>query len=315
MINERNLDPSLRTKIAAGGYNVGWNGAAANGLGGFWYVDYAGNVAGNGRSWDEPFSQLSDAITAMKKWDTIFIAPGGESSNFSTPLDADAPFAAIIGMRQGDMGIATWFGQSSNASPLLNVRGKGLRISGIEFDGGTTEPSIMLNGRANSMRSDYTLIDHCAFFAGTRQIELDGEDGPLLHYVITDNHFEAAVLTAIGGRSTAFAVPRGGRIERNVFVENAGHMNFEGRGLNQTIIRGNSFQGTGLTLSAVDTKIIDLSGGNVNLVEDNYFGIADGTGANQYDETAGVLIAGTNDSWIANKHMGGITDKNPASGS
>lgn len=316
MIKMRNLDNTLKHEIQGGGYNVGWHGGVTGGLGGFKYVDYSsGGSHGDGSSWDEPFSNLTDALTAMKKWDTVFIAPGGESNNFSTPLDAIAPFSSIIGMRQGDMGIAAWLAQSATGSPLLNIRARGMRISGIEFDGTTVNPSIMCNGRANSMRADYTQIDHCAFFAGQYQIELDGEDGPLLYVTIADNYFENCSVSCIWNSNTGYAVPRGCLIERNIFTESAAYIDMQGRGLNQAVIRNNSFQGTGIQRTAVDDKLIDLSGGGYNIVHGNFFGIADGTGANGYDETNGVLKAGTSDTWVGNYHTGGVTDKNPASGS
>lgn len=297
MIQERNLAPNLRSKIGAGQYNVGWNGAAANGLGGFWYVDPAGDVEGDGRSWDEPFNSLTDALTVMKKWDTIFCAPGAYTGNHNTPLNAVAPFCAIIGMRQTSLGLAAWAGATTQTLPIITVKARGWRISGFEFDNPTTSGNqsagvelYKLNATYSTLRGDYLEVDHCLFTGGKTGFMFYG-GGTYAH--IHDCRFDLLAGTgtydgAIMCSDSGHQCPTMCLIENNDFMGNDTHIgmgNGTARGFNDSIIRGNLFQKTGYADTC--TLIMDIrSNGGGNMIIGNWFDCT----VTEYANDSGTLI-------------------------
>lgn len=308
MIQMRNLAPNLQSQIGAGSYNVGWNGAAANGLGGFWYVDPAGDVEGDGRSWDEPFNSLTDALTVMKKWDTIFCAPGDYTGNHNTPLNANAPFCAIIGMRQTSLGLACWAAATDQALPIINVIARGWRISGFEFDNPTTSNGVAggvrlekLNATWSTRRGDYLEVDHCLFTGGKTGFRFHG-GGTYAH--IHNNRFDALNGTAVNDGAimcsdSGHQCPGRACVEYNDFMENDTHIgmgNGTAHGFNDSIIRGNLFQKSGYGDTA--TLIMDLrSNGGGNMVVGNFI---DDTAADYISDSSTLIITNSSDEGIGN---------------
>lgn len=282
MIKFRNLDDTLKSRIDSASWNTGFHGGVTGGLGGFLYVDpTSGGSHGDGKSWDEPLSDLDDALTAMKKWDTIFCAPGNHTGNHITPLNTVAPFCSIIGMRQTSLGLACWAAATDQALPILQVKARGWRVSGFEFDNPTTSNAVsagiqIYNPSGNTIRGDYLEVDHCLFTGGKAGIRYR-DAGTYAH--IHDNQFDYMSGTVAGQDgaicSASSAQALGGRwlVENNIFAECVNQMNIAGgvRGLNSSVIKGNIFQVDAQATTGV--VLIDIRGGGAgNLVIGNYFG-------------------------------------------
>lgn len=283
MIQKRNLDPSLISYINGAGWNAGWHGGVTGGLGGYLYVDpNTGGAHGDGKSWDTPLLLLTDALLAMKKWDTIFCAPGDYTGNYDTPLNADAPFCSVIGMRQTSLGLACWAAATDQAVAIMNVIARGWRISGFEFDCPTTSNGVAggvrlekLNATWSTRRGDYLEVDHCLFTGGKAGFRYHG-GGTYAH--IHDNQFD--LMAGSDGNDGAMVSSDsgnqlGGRwlVENNIFAECVNQMSFgQGvRGLNSSTIKGNTFQVDAQANAGV--VLLDLRGGGAgNMVINNFFG-------------------------------------------
>lgn len=308
-IQFRNLHDNLKSRINSGSWNTGFHGGVTGGLGGFLYVDpTSGGSHGDGKSWDEPLSSLTNALTAMKKWDTIFCAPGGYTGNYTTSLNAVAPFGAIIGMRQTSLGLAAWAGATVATSPIITVKARGWRISGFEFDNPGTSgvqsagvELYKLNPTSATQRGDYLEVDHCLFTGGKTGFMFYG-GGTYAH--IHDNRFDLLAGTgtydgAIMCSDSGHQCPTMALIENNIFVASdtmIGMGNGTARGFNDSIIRGNIFQLSGY--GDTTTLILDLrSNGGGNLVIENYFGT---TRADLANDASTLIFTNASDEGIGN---------------
>lgn len=282
-----------------------------------------GQDTNDGLSWETAFATIGQGMTAATALGTRgrfrgFVAPGGYTETVLTPLNADAPFGQLIAVSPTTASWgAAWWASGGASEPCLTVRARGWRISGFEIDSPTGAAGILLQRNSGgTLRSSGTEIDHCfigASITGKYGVEFEGAD---TYIYIHDNDFslcQAANGAAIFCNTTPVAIPLFCRVEYNLFRENTSHIAMGASwGFNAASIKGNVFQGTGDTSA---TKILDLSGGRNNTVTGNTFGIDNGTGGGQYDESNGKCLAGTNDSWAGNFINDGLTDKNPGSGS
>lgn len=305
--------------------NIGIGGMGFDPSGMQKFIDYFvdgtnGNDNRTGRSWGQAVATIQAAMDKCsgRALNRIFVAPGGYTEAIQTPLNADAPFGQLIAWSPtGISGGAVWLASTGASTPVITVRARGWRISGFEIDSPTGAAAVLLQrNTGGTLRSSWTEIDHCligASITGKYGVEFEGAD-TFIH--IHDNIFALCQATngaAIFCNTTPFALPLLCTVEYNTFRENTNHIKMGASwGFNASIIQGNVFQGVG---DKSATKILDLSGGRNNTVVGNYFGIANGTGSGQYDETNGKVLAGTNDSWTGNYINDGLTDKNPGSGS
>jgi hypothetical protein len=285
MIRFRNLDDSLQQRIGNGQYNVGWHGGTRDrAQGGFWYVDPGAGSAGQGKSWDDPVQTITQAMALadFNEWDTIFCAPGNHTGNHITPLNTSTPFCSVVGMRNTSLGLAAWMGATDQALPIFQVRARGWRITGFEFDNPTTSNTVsagiqIYNPSGNATRGDYLEVDHCLFTGGKAGIRYR-DAATYIH--IHDNQFDYMSGTNNDGRdgaicSASSAQALGGRwlVERNIFAEVAYQMDIAGgaRGLNSSVIRDNIFQVDAQATTGV--VLIDIRGGGAgNLICNNFFG-------------------------------------------
>ncbi len=289
-----------------------------------YYVDGTnGDDANDGLTWATAFATIGAAMSAAttlggRGRPYIYVAPGGYTETILTPLNADAPFGALIAVSPTSRSWgATYLASPSAGLPVITVRARGWRIHGFEIDSPTGAAAILLQRSADgTLRSAGTEIDGNfigATITGLYGVEFEGAD-TYIH--IHDNDFsllQAAGAAGIFCNTTPFALALLAIIERNDFRENVNHIACGASwGLNAALIRHNTFQVTG---DQVPTKILDLSGGRNNLVYGNHLGVENGTGAGQYDETNGKCLAGTNDAWAGNYLRDGLSDKNPGSGS
>lgn len=236
-------------------------------------------------------TSLTDCLALLGPYDTVFLCSGNWSGNYQTPVNATAPFCSLIGIDPTGRGVGPWMAPSSTASAIIEVRARGWRISGIEFEGMTGAAAIKVTKVAGLVsRCDFFTIDHCLFSGGKTGIEFNGGG---TYWKISDNHF--SLLTTAGGAaiyvgSSAYQIPALGLIENNRFDNNINHI-YGGitRGFNDTIIRGNVFQQDGNGQNA--SILCDIrGGGGGNMVVGNYFDVTQA----QYTDDAGTAYIRTN---------------------
>lgn len=314
MIKRRNLDKSLQAELD------GLSSLATKfGLGNIWYVDpNAGgsgvlgdiNSGGGGESWEEALESITAAFTVVKSWDTILCAPGNHTGNHATPLNAAGPFGSLIAMRATSLGLAAWAGATTVTSPIINVRARGWRISGFEFDNPSTSFGVNLRKEATLVnRCDYTEVDHCLFTGGQGAINFQG-GGTYCHF--HDNRFDlmaGSTAREDGGivvSDSSYQLPGMCLVENNIFLENIFHINMGASwGFNSSVIKGNVFQLLGSANTA--TVLLDIRGGAGCQVVGNYFGC---TIAQYKDDSSTAFIRSTADT----EGMGNMCNDGPADG-
>lgn len=246
-----------------------------------YFVDATNGSDGNrGLTISKPFKTLTKAFTAVGAWDTILVAPGDYSGNYSTPLNATAPFVSLIGVQATDLGFGPWMAGTAG-SPIINVRARGWRISGFEFDGVSDEASLKLTTSGTS-NANYTQIDNCLFTGGKYGIDWVGAP---TYTKVVNNNFEDILTSAFVCTDSSTDVPRRCMIYGNEFKENISHIAMNPRGFKDSTIRGNVFSLDGVTRDA--TVLLDTRGGGGNAIVGNYFDV---TKAQYTDDAATAFI-------------------------
>jgi hypothetical protein len=271
---------------------------------------------GNGNSWDSAFNDLAAALIAMENWDTLFVAPGGYTGDFETPLNANAAFCRVIGVQGGAFGVGPYLSAASGAGIIMDIRARGWLFSGFELDLPATGKGFQLNETDAGARADYTQIMNCYINGqGSSKVGIDFYGGHNVFSKIYNNEFTGiynggGTAQAIGCSSSPVDAPSNADVAGNHFLDNDKHIGMDGaRGFKSSRIHHNSFVGTGLSKTA--TKIVDNTGGGYNSIWQNQFG---GTYS-----IVGGYVGATGDQWGGNYHMsdgggvtGGITDTAPA---
>lgn len=250
-------------------------------LGTNWFVDpNTGRDGNSGKEVGKSLASLTRAFELVTAWDAIFCAPGDYSGNYSTPLNATAPFVSLIGIQATDTGFGPWMAGTAG-SPIINVRARGWRISGFEFDGVSDEASVKLTTSGTS-NANYIQIDNCLFTGGKYGIDWVGAP---TYSKIAGNNFEDILTSALICTDSGTDVPRRCMIYGNEFKENIAHIAMNPRGFKDSTIRGNVFSLDGVTRDA--TVLLDTRGGGGNAIVGNYFDI---TKAQYTDDAATAFI-------------------------
>ena len=265
-------------------------------VGDYFFVDAAKSTGGAGKSWDDAFSDLDDALLAVGNGDTIYMAPGTYTGNYSTPDETEAQNVSVIGVSPGMPGIRGGVNLSptTSSSPIITNNASGWRYSNLCFRPGATSSGIKLvadqnttayiAGTAGSISQGVT-VDNCMFWGGgtgkygieaAGTVDLNG-----IHFAnIINNHFmylnatgAAAIYGASGGNPNI-----GWSVIGNTFESNKSCINcYTAMGWVGSRFERNSFGAQGVYAHATDglvfvraTATPDVTGGNMFV--DNFFG-------------------------------------------
>jgi hypothetical protein len=253
------------------------------------------NTGSNGNSGKSPtraWETLTYAFTQMAKNDTLMVAPGDYSGNYSSPLNADAAFCALIGVQATDIGFGPWSAGTAG-SPILSMRARGWRISGFEFDGVSDDASVTLTTSGTS-NSNFTQIENCLFTGGIYGIDWSGAP---TYTMIYNCLFEDITTQAFICSDSSTDVPRRCVIHMNHFRENAADISMNPRGFKSSTISSNFFQLDGISRDS--TVLIDTRGGGGNIIVDNYLDI---TKAQYTDDGATAFIRTSATDYGAGNH-------------
>ncbi len=264
-----------------------------------WFVDGntdRGSDNNDGRDSALPLATIAAAVAKVSHGDTILVMPiqtpsagaeGAYSENVNTPAATGANYVSLIGLSPtGDQVI---WGASSETDALLDIAGKGWRVSGFRFVAPTSSYSIFLRRTSgDGQGGSNTLIDNCRFFGLGGGGGIDFQGAPYeVSIVDCEFAFHNAGI-AIACSQASVALPYRCRIERCWFHENLHHINMPLNGFNSSLIRGCIFSANA-SGGIASTFRVNLSGGRNNVVVDNYM---DDSG-----DGAAAYILGTNDLW------------------
>lgn len=255
----------------------------------------------NGNIGTEPrraFKTLTKAFAVLAKNDSIICVPGDYTGNYQTPLNSVAAFCSVVGMQATDTGFGPFAGATDTSSAILEIRARGWRISGFEFDGNGVSESMLATTSGTSI-ANFLQVDHCLFTGGS----VAGIDfvGAPTFVKLADNSF-----TQMTGGSqllcsnSATDVPRSCHVFHNRFWENIGHIAMNPRGFKDSIIESNVFMLDGVSRDA--TVMLDTRGGGGNQIIGNFFDItttqfADGSSTAFIRTATGDYGAGN---WLSN---------------
>ncbi|MGE0451081.1 MAG: hypothetical protein AB7Q29_16025 [Vicinamibacterales bacterium] len=291
-------------------------------LGQQWFVDPNADVFvpkkawGTGKSDLNPFRTLEEALAAANTHDRIFVTGNvREEGLIASNLKFDVHVVGVGGLHHPDQPSAAYHPGAAMIRPpaaptadtdLITVRGRGWQFHNIMFDCPVDAAAVKLvnNGGAGVSEYDasHAIFDGCSFLQGKTAIEVDG---PIGNVKVLNSEF--GLLSEAGG-CAIFAPTDGGpnfrwKIRNNFFVPaattegNKGNQEHIDLALFSSLIEGNFFG----TVEATG-HYIDLSGGQDNMVVDNY--LMGAYAHADYQDAPGDL-------WI-NYTEAGLTSANPA---
>ncbi len=293
--------------------------------GDYWFVD-AARSTGGGKSWDNAFSDLDDALAVVGDGDTIYMAPGTYTGNYATPDDTGARNVSVIGVSPGMPGIRGGVNlvPTTSSSPIITNNASGWRYSKLCFRPGATSSGIKLYaditttayiaGTAGGISQGVT-IDNCMFWGGSTGkygIESQGDEGVNSpHFVnVINNHFIYLNATGAAGiYGASDSNPHiGWQVIGNTFQSNRSHINcYAAMGWVGSRFENNTFPYLGVYASALDgllhiqaTATPQYTGGNV--INNNYFG----TTLALYGTSDALISTNTYDTGFGNWCQDGI---------
>ena len=286
---------------AVGTYGAKWYPEDIIGLNGmvtgdYWFVDAARTADGGGKSWEDAFDDLDSAFSAAGHGDTIYMAPGTYTGNYTAPDDTVARNLKVIGVSPGRPGIRGGVNlvASTSSLPIITTKASGGRFSNLCFRPGATSAGIKLYadisttnyiaGAAGGIAQGVT-VDNCTFWGGGTGkygILSQGDEGVNSpHFCnIINNHFVYLNATGAAGIYGADdSNPHiGWQVIGNTFESCRSHINCHAKdGWTASRFERNSFPYNGVYAHATDglvfvraTATPDVTGGNV--FADNFFG-------------------------------------------
>ncbi len=265
-----------------------------------WFVSPAtGAVGGNGETPLSAFSTMQEAVdnSLMTSYDVIYVLDS-LSETVVTPDYTEAPsYISIIGV--GPSGYSPSWESGAAASPCLDMRAVGWRVSGFRFLAPTTEACIQLRHTdtgANDIAIRTQISDN--LFDGLTT----GRYGIATHGCydvwIVNNVFQLFHNAVAGGaiavwlQTSPLAIPYRQHINGNVFWDNDNHVICP---MNGSEVVGNRFQQNGYAYAATQVLQTSVGGnpGDDNIVTENIF-------EGDYS-IAGGFTAGAADYWMGNR--------------
>jgi hypothetical protein len=260
-----------------------------------------GNDGNSGETWSSAKKTMSSALDAVQTAGQIDFVGDVREELTGSNLKFDITIRGMGSLHHPDLpsssyhpGASMWRPPASPtaATPLLDLRGRGWNFANIAFDCPVDDTAVVLSRNALSATSEYDASHAsfigCRFLSGLHGIEDAGGGNNI---TIKDCEFAGMTGAAIYGSSTAVANPRVWKIYNNIFPSHVGgalgNVTHIDAALNESIIEWNKF-GT-----VVSTALyVDLTGGNDNIVTNNFMMGAYNTGD---------YISGTGDSWFGNQ--------------
>lgn len=269
------------------------------------YVDNShpdASDAHDGTDPDHPKLTIAGGIAAMATavggvpGDKLHIAAGDDYDEAITFDRATHPdYCEIIG--DIDHRFRPQWGSGAAASPCIIVGAQGWIIRNIRFICPTAQAAMVIpNTQAPYTATQIGIRTHvidCYFdgqLTGLYGIDLHGApfDVEIHHCLFTNIANAGNTATGIVSTNTGFANARALRLKECDFYDNDNHIVVS---LNGSIVKGNTFNGAGIT-----GEILDLRGGTLgeNMVVDNYFG-------GDYSNTGGYWANAANPgNWVGN---------------
>jgi len=258
-----------------------------------WYVDGDRSASGSGKSWDEAFITIQEAVTAASAGDVVYVvaktitdATGDPESYAETIIIPLAKSSlALIGVSRGlTQGGLPQIKKGSGSTALLTVRAPGCLIANLGFNGADSTGGGILLDDDNSTKSAFgTTIVGC-HFKNCKGHATNGSLGGAITWSAEGNAWQVRIegnrfyknVADIVLLGTSNSVPQDVVIENNVFSGPAANVDANlllngGSGMNGVVIRNNDFTCFPAIGSGSNATIMKLTG-CVGLLSGNRFG-------------------------------------------
>jgi len=247
----------------------------------YWFVDGGIAASGGGKSWENAFKTIGEAVSAASAWDVIFVAPlkwsAGQTDPDSYAETFTIPLAKsnlqIIGVGQGRVqGGLPQMKINTGSTAMITINAPACRIANMGINGvNSTGGGILLEEDGGATKTSFgTTIENCHFkncvgsdannASGGGAITITGGPSQLL---FRGNKFYKNV-GDICLIDTSFAAPQDVVIEDNIFSGPAASVNMQlylkagGTGINGVYINNCVFPALG-TKGTLDLYM-DLTG-------------------------------------------------------
>lgn len=292
-------------------YMKGMVGGARNAPTTDWYVDVTnGSDSNDGLSWAGAKATIGAAMTLAAALGTrgrarIFVAPGGYEEDIVTPLNTECPFGQLIGVNPTSRSFgAAYLFASTAATPTLTIRARGWQFDGFEIGAVANGGCVWLDGSTASSNPGGTELRNCIISgwgaAATYGIDVTGNGAPLS--ILHNIHFNGMVGAAIKCTESGTDQPRFWDVGHCTFVDNGDHIAMNPRGMKESVVHDCNFIKVGANRTA--TVQIDNRGGSNSIIGSN------NRLSDSYNN-AGGYYAGTNEDWVGNWNIAGVTGANP----
>ena len=266
-----------------------------NDTNGYWFVD--GDVAGSGagKSWEDAFATIQEAVTAALAGDTIFVAARaitdftGDPSSYAETIivPAGKTSLSIIGISRGrTQGGLPQIKPATTTSPLITVRSAGLLIANMGVNGLNGTGGGILLDDDNAAKSAFgTSIISCHFKNCLGTTATDSRTGGAIMWTAAGNAWQVLIsgnrfYKNVGDvvlKGTSTSVPQDVIIENNVFSGPTASVDCNlylagGSGMNGVIVNNNVFPSVLPSLSSGSVvRYADMTG-CVGIFSNNVFG-------------------------------------------
>tara|TARA_Y100000310_G_scaffold345852_1_gene471403 strand:+ start:10652 stop:11581 length:930 start_codon:yes stop_codon:yes gene_type:complete len=261
-----------------------------------------GSASNDGLSWERAKATVAQALALNtgRGLSRTYVAPGGYTEDHVTPLNATAPFGALIAVNPtpGQSFGAAYLTASTAGTAVLTIRARGWYISGFEIDALADAECIVIGGTTAGNNAAGAMIENCLLVGQNQGLAgIDWQSSVSGNPLVTIRSCGIYGFTsgATAGKCldctlSGIDQPRFALIEDNWFADSDNLIDMNPRGFKESTIRNNTFYTNGANQNP--DEIIDNTGGNDTMIYGNKF-----SGAYT---NAGGYVAGTNDNWAGN---------------
>ena len=182
------------------------------------FVDSGRSVSGGGRSWDEAYITLAEAVAVANDYDVILVAPNSIETIASGGIAITQDGLKIFGANGSNMRQAAALKMTAGTSPMFTITGNRFEIAGFNISCRVAYPAICIGDVALGVGTAIyqTWIHDCNIdgsSTATFGVAMGGAGGfgvatqcDAVNTVIENNHFAAFATAAVVVSGTRMTV-------------------------------------------------------------------------------------------------------------
>jgi len=273
---------------------------AMNDTNGYLFVDGDKTASGGGKSWEDAYKTVVEAVAAANAGDTIFIAAktmaatDSDPSSYTENITISKTSLSLIGVSRGRTqgGLPQIKVGSTTSSPIIDIKASGTLIAnlGINGIGGTGGGIRLYDDGGTTSAIIGTTITGSHFKNCVGGTATDSRTGGAIYWHTTGGAWQTSIVGnqfyknvgSIVLRGTSISVPQDVLIAENDFMGTAATVDSYlylagGSGMSSVMVRNNNFASVLPALSSGSVvRYADLTG-CTGLFANNFFASTDTT--------------------------------------